>query len=162
MIQRNTQTAEFWHADFVPSADDWAHLYDRIAEAGEPLSLEMLAMAVIEYRCRQEEEAIRREMSKGPSYQPKDQYQVGQQVIFPAFEYALGTVTGTRQGRNPAYGEFTVIEVAFEGETCSILLSVMIPTSLPLSTTGTRFTLCAVMIRFASAILELLGRVTTL
>ncbi len=116
MIQRNTQTAEFWRTDFVPNADDWAHLYDRIADAGEPLSLEELTLAVIEYRCRQEEEAIHREISKGPSYQPKDQYAIGQQVIFPAFDYALGTVTGKRAGRNPAYGDFSVIEVAFESD----------------------------------------------
>jgi hypothetical protein len=116
LIQRNTQTADFWTTRFVPNTDDWAHLYDQIVEAGEPLSLDVLALSVIDYRCRLEEEAIRREMSKGPSYQPKDAYEEGQQLIFPAFDYALGVVTGTRSGTNPAYGNFTVIEVAFESD----------------------------------------------
>lgn len=114
MIQRNTQTAEFWQNRFGPSADDWAHLYDQLVESGEPLSLDRLTLVVIRYRCQQEEEAIRREMAKGPSFQPQDRYETGQQVIFPALDYALGTVVGTRSGKNPAHGEFTVIQVEFE------------------------------------------------
>ncbi len=56
---------------------------------------------------------IQAELSKGPAYQPKDHYEVGAQLIFPALDYVLGTVVGTRSGRNPEYGDFTAIQVRF-------------------------------------------------
>ena len=115
MIQRRTQTAEYWQEEFALVKKDEAFLYDQILDGGKPVSTAVLAEALIGRHCRQEEDLIEAELSKGEVYQPKDSYQVGDALIFPVFEYALGIVTGTRSGISPEYGEFTVIQVEFEG-----------------------------------------------
>ncbi len=116
MIQRRTQSAEYWQEQFALTKKDEAYLYGLILDGGKPLSTAVLAEALIGRHCRQEEKLIEAELSRGAVYQPKDQYEVGAPIIFPAFEYALAAVTGTRQGLNPEYGEFTVIQVRFEGD----------------------------------------------
>ena len=116
MIQRRTQTADYWQEEFALAKKDEAFLYDQILDGGRPVSTALLAEALIGRLCRQEEDLIAAELSKGAVYQPKDLYEVGDPIIFPVFEYALGTVSGTRPGKSPEYGEFTVIQVEFEGE----------------------------------------------
>jgi hypothetical protein len=116
VIQRRTQTAEYWQEQFALVKKDEAFLYDQILDRGKPVSTAVLAEALIGRHCRQEEDLIEAELSKGEVYQPKDQYEVGAPIIFPVFEYALATVTGTRPGTSPEYGEFTVIQVEFEGD----------------------------------------------
>ena len=116
MIQRRTQTATYWQEQFDLTSKDVSHFYSLILDEGKPFSTAVLAQAVIERQCRQEEALIQAELSKGPVYQPKDLYEVGQQIIFPVFEYALGRVVGTRPGRHPNFGEFTVIQVEFGGD----------------------------------------------
>ncbi|MGD8623693.1 MAG: hypothetical protein PVF47_04175 [Anaerolineae bacterium] len=93
-----------------------SHLYDLVLDAARAFDLETLTKSIIERHCRQEEELIRAELSKGRVYQPKEGYEVGEDIIFPVFDYALGTVVGTRPGSNPDYGDFVVIQVAFEGD----------------------------------------------
>ena len=116
MIQRRTQAAGYWQEQFALGKKDEAYLYDVILDGGKPVSTAVLAEALIGRHCRQEEKLIEAELSKGEVYQPKDVYAVGTPIIFPVLEYALGTVTGTRPGLSPEYGEFTVIQVKFEGD----------------------------------------------
>ena len=116
MIQRRTQTAAYWQEQFDLGNRDVSYLYSLILDEGRPLSTSVLAQAMIERHCQQEENFIQGELSKGPVYQPRDLYEVGQQIIFPVFDYAIGTVVGKRPGHNPMYGDFTVIQVRFEGE----------------------------------------------
>ena len=116
VIQRRTQTAEYWQEQFEVTEKDRNYLYGLILEGGKPVMMSDLAMAVIDRQCRQEEEVILDELSKGEVYQPRDHYQIGQSILFPALDYALGEVVGTRQGRNPDHGEFTVLQVEFEDE----------------------------------------------
>jgi hypothetical protein len=116
VIQRRTQTAEYWQEEFALVKKDEAFLYDQILEGGKPVPTAVLAEALIGRHCRQEEDLIEAELSKGEVYQPKDEYEVGAPIIFPVFEYVLGTVVGTRPGKSPEHGEFTVIQVEFEGD----------------------------------------------
>lgn len=114
MIQRRTQSADYWLEQLELTREDISHLYSLILDEGRPLSTAVLARAVIGRRCRHEEKLISAELSKGPVYQPKKSYSIGQEVLFPVFDYALGSVVGTRGGKNPEYGEFTVIQVEFD------------------------------------------------
>ncbi len=116
MIQRKTQTASYWQEQFSVSRKDLAHLYGLILDLGKPQDTATLAEALIERQCRQEEETIQAEMGRGRVYQPKETYEVGESILFPILDFALGAVVGTRPGRNPEYGEFVVIQVEFEGE----------------------------------------------
>jgi hypothetical protein len=116
VIQRRTQTESYWRDQLSPTTEDASLLYERILDAAKPLPMEALTKAVIERHCRKEERLIEAELSKGRVYQPRDRYDVGEYIIFPALDYALGKVVGTRLGRNPDYGEFTVVQVVFAGD----------------------------------------------
>ena len=116
MIQRRTQTASYWQQQFTLSRKDVQFLYGLVLDGGRPMSEALLARRLIERHVKQEEETIRAELSKGVVYQPQETHPVGEDLIFPAMDYAHGTVVGTRLGRNPDYGEFTVIQVRFDGE----------------------------------------------
>ncbi|HSJ55941.1 MAG TPA: hypothetical protein VLC95_02100 [Anaerolineae bacterium] len=114
MIQRRTQTASYWEDQFEVTRKDIQYLYDLLLEAGRPMTASVLTEAIIARRVREEEQQIRAELSKGSVYQPQDTYQIGDVVILPMLDYAVGTVSGTRPGRNPDYGEFTVIQLEFQ------------------------------------------------
>ena len=116
MIQRRTQTGTYWQQQFTLSGKDVQFVLDLILDAGRPMGEALLARRLIERHVKQEEETIRAELSKGVVYQPQNTYPAGEDLIFPALDYAHGTVVGTRLGRNPDYGEFTVIQVRFDGE----------------------------------------------
>lgn len=79
-----------------------------------PRSAVELSRELIVRRWREEEAIIERALSKGTPYRPKHGYEKGGHVVFPALEYLVGTVTDTRQGHNPEYESFRVIEVEFE------------------------------------------------
>lgn len=117
MIRRNTQTAAYWREPFKINFDDLEYLGNYLLEKETPQSSETITLALIEYRCQREESRIRSELSKGEIYQPSKTYSVGQQLIFPAFDYTLGTVSGIRKGVNTEHGEFDVIQVMLEKET---------------------------------------------
>lgn len=116
MIQRRTQTASYWQEQFIVSRKDLAHLYGLILDLAQPMDTAALAKALIERHCRQEEETIEAELSKGRVYQPREEYEVEESILFPVLDFALGTVVDTRPGRNPDYGDFVVIKVRFEDE----------------------------------------------
>lgn len=116
MIQRRTQTEAYWRTQFTVTPEDVTYVQDLILDRGAPVGVDTLAQALMEKHLRREEESIRKELSRGPVFQPKDRYEEGQQILFPALNYALGTVIDSRPGRNPDYGAFTVIKVQIEGE----------------------------------------------
>lgn len=116
VIQRRTQTAVYWQEQFHIGSQELSRVYDLILDAGQPVPAAVLAQTLIGDQCRQEEAQLQAELSRGPVYEPQEAYQVGQELAFSAFDYAWGTVVGSRQARNPAYGEFTAIQVRLEKE----------------------------------------------
>lgn len=114
VTRRNTQEPAYWE-DFQVTSADLEYISNLLVEREVPLSLDELARAVVAFRCRQEEESIVREISKGIPYLPQNSYQVGQTVVFPALEYAVGRVVAVREGHNPELGPFQVMRVGFPG-----------------------------------------------
>lgn len=112
MIQRKTQTAEYWQS-FALTPDDIEFLHNVLLDAEQPLSTSALAEALIAERCRREEAELRAELNRGVIYQPKKSFAVGDKVIFPVLDFRLGEVVAIRPGQNPEYGEFDVITVDF-------------------------------------------------
>lgn len=113
-----TQTETYWQQLSI-SEEDIDRIYNYLIDATEPVPLERLARVLVESRMREEERQRRELLSKGKVYRPKDDYDIGDVLVFPALDYAVGTVVGKRSGRNPAYPDFQVIRVRFEetGET---------------------------------------------
>ncbi|MEJ5200268.1 MAG: hypothetical protein WHX53_15220, partial [Anaerolineae bacterium] len=112
MIQRKTQTAEYWQA-FTLTPADIEFLHNLLLDAEQPMSTMALAEALIAERCRREEAELRAELNRGIIYQPKKRFAVGDKVIFPSLDFRLGEVVAIRPGHNPEYGEFDVILVDF-------------------------------------------------
>ena len=114
MIVRETQTPSYWQ-EFALDDRDLDYLYELFLEDdNRPRTVDDLALALVRRRCEVEKTVIERELTRGTPFQPKDAYELGEQVVFPAFGYALGSVVGMRPGNNPKYGEFAVIQVQFE------------------------------------------------
>ncbi|NLV74814.1 MAG: hypothetical protein GXY52_09065 [Chloroflexi bacterium] len=109
-----TQTLEFWRDEFQVSEGDRDLVTGQILEASRPLSIEALAGAIISHRYQNEREAAATLATSGDIYQPQGTYEVGQRLIFTAFDFARGRVLSLREGRNPKYGPFNVMQVQFE------------------------------------------------
>lgn len=116
MTQQKKRTTDMWSEKFAVNDDDVAFLYDWLLMRGEPCATKDLAIAVVQRRLTEQAERLRAELDKGEPYQPSGTYQPGQVLVFPALDFAVGTVTGMRDGVNPAYSPFKVIQVEIEGE----------------------------------------------
>ena len=113
MLQRQTQTAAFWRDQFEVTSKDLDFVYSLLLDAQAPKTAGELALALIAEYVRREDARIASELAKGAVYVPKEQYEIGQTLVFPALDFATGEVVGTRPGQNPEHGEFQVIEVSF-------------------------------------------------
>ncbi len=105
---------DFWEQ--VGSADaDAERLYEFLIERGSPASSRELALHLIEWRWREEQEQIAQAAAlTSATYQPKQTYSVGQRIHFAAFGNREGVVKKTRPGDNPRLGAFQVITVKFD------------------------------------------------
>ncbi len=113
MIQRKTQDLAFWRNEYQVDESDHEFLYEFLVDAQEPQRVEDLTMALIRRRCRLEENRIRTELERGLIYDPAERYKVGDEVVFPALDFAKGRVVNVRPGENPEHGAFEVIGVRF-------------------------------------------------
>ncbi|RIK54584.1 MAG: hypothetical protein DCC57_06590 [Chloroflexi bacterium] len=113
MLQRQTQTAAFWRDQFEVTSSDLDFLYTLLLDAQTPKTLEELSLALIQEYMRRENSKIESELAKGKVYLPKERYEVGQTLVFPALDFATGEVIGVRAGQNPEHGDFEVIKVRF-------------------------------------------------
>jgi len=110
VIQRITQSPEYW-ARFTIQSDDLDYSLNLFLDDELPRSIDELALELVRYRTQREEAALSRELIKGSLYQPKGSYALGEQIVFPTFDFAVGKVTAVRAGVNPEIGLFTVIHV---------------------------------------------------
>ena len=113
-----TQTETYWQ-NLTITEEDIDRLYNYLIDASEPVDIDRLAFIVVDGRVREEERQRRELLTKGKVYRPKEDYDIGDVLVFPALNYVVGTVVGKRSGHNPAYPDFQVIQVKFEdtGET---------------------------------------------
>ena len=111
MIQRATQSPDYWVQKFTVQPDELETLLNRFLDDELPRSVDELTLELMRYHCQREEAMLSRELIKGRLYQPKSSYAVGEQVVFPALQFALGTVVGIRNGVNPEIGPFKVVRV---------------------------------------------------
>ncbi|HVN55102.1 MAG TPA: hypothetical protein VMT46_12290 [Anaerolineaceae bacterium] len=110
-----TLRSDYWDT-FKIQDSDLEFLYNYLLEAETPLTSQELIAALIWERIKNEKKALENQvLSEGKIYLPKDDYEVGQKLIFPVFHWKTGRVTGVRPGNNPEVPTFNVIEVAMEG-----------------------------------------------
>lgn len=109
-------TANTWIRSFKVRAADVDFLTGLLLEHETPLSTHELARALIEKKLAEEREAVRARYADTAQYNPAHTYEPGQKLIFPALAFASAVVTDVRPGYNPQYGEFSVIQVAFDDD----------------------------------------------
>ena len=94
---------------------DVEFLHNQLFEIETPLTTRELVGVLIHERYRAENLAVqKRRQSGGKIYLPKDAYQDGDDLVFPALDWKHGKVSGIRSGTNPSLGEFDVLTVQLE------------------------------------------------
>lgn len=116
MIQSQTQTESYWVSEFSLTESDVENLNNYFLESERPHSIDELALVVIESRVEQEKAKIEERLAGRSVYQPKESYEVGDELVFPALSFVYGEVVGVREGSNPEVGEFSVISVDIDGK----------------------------------------------
>jgi hypothetical protein len=104
----------YWD-NFEVCNEDLEFLYNHLLEIETPLTPDELMKVLVKERIRKEKIALENQQtSSGKIYYPKEKFEVGQNVIFPALDWKIGRVLAVRPGSNPELSSFDVIEVAFE------------------------------------------------
>jgi hypothetical protein len=111
MVSEPLISTDYW-ADLQITQQDLEYLHNHLFELETPLTAPELVPVLIEERIRRERLALQeRRQTGGKTYFPKEAYQVGDELIFPALNWKHGKVTGIRAGTNPEIGAFDVLTV---------------------------------------------------
>ena len=106
--------SDYW-VTFKIQEKDLDYLYNQLLELETPLTTSELAGILVNERIRNEKKALEnRATADGKVYLPKEQYAVGDRLVFPALNWQKGKVVGVRPGFNPEMQAFEVIDVEFE------------------------------------------------
>jgi len=103
-----------WARGFEVSAEDVDYLQGLLLEREIPLSLEEIALILIEKRLQEQQSAFQEQYQGVITYRPAESYEVGGRVAFPSFDFSIAEVVSLRKGNNPDLGQFQVIKVRFE------------------------------------------------
>jgi len=114
VIDRRIQTEVYWRDEFEVADQDLTFLNNQFLEEHRPIALTDLARSLIVDYCQRTEAAIRRQLAKGAVYRPNATFEIGEKIVFPHLDFAVGTVLSQREGHNPEYQAFGVITVEFE------------------------------------------------
>jgi len=116
MTSAQTDSADYWTGLEI-TGQDLEYLHTFLFEREAPLTAQELAQAFVENRIQAERAAKQSEQQGGARpFLPKEKYQAGDELVFPALDWKHGRVTGVRAGANPSAGPFDVIAVTIEGD----------------------------------------------
>ncbi len=106
---------EYWTSvQITPQDIEFLHTY--LFEHETPLTARELVSVFVAERARAERQALQKlRQAGGKTYFPKDSYQPGDDVLFPALDWKHGKVTAVRGGVNPEIGVFNVLTVNMDG-----------------------------------------------
>lgn len=108
---------DYW-TNFEVLNEDLEFLYNHLLEIETPLTPAELVKILVAERIRKEKAILAsKQTAAGAIYLPKDHYQVGQALQFPALEWKTGLVESIRAGTKPDIAPYEVINVTFgDGE----------------------------------------------
>jgi len=104
------QDDQYWE-QFRLQPADLEHLANHLVESERPLSLDEMAREIVSHRHEQMLNVLRTALSQGRIYRPGEMYEVGERLLFPYLNNFTGQVVTVRQGHNPEYEPFSVIQV---------------------------------------------------
>lgn len=106
-----------WARNFAVTQDDLDFLTGLLLDRETPLSTPALTAALVAHRLELENAQLAEQYRGVRVFNPGDSYELGQRVLFPAFEEAVGVVEAVRPGSNASYGDYDVIQVELGGTT---------------------------------------------
>ncbi len=113
MVSDPIISTDYW-TDLQITQQDVEYLHNHLFELETPLTVRELVSVFVNERIRLEQQAVQqRREAGGKTYIPKEAYQVGDNLIFPALDWKHGRVTAVRAGSNPQMGLFDVLTVDF-------------------------------------------------
>ncbi|MGZ9222657.1 MAG: hypothetical protein ACXW4Q_11155 [Anaerolineales bacterium] len=111
MVSDPLISTDYW-TDIQITPQDVEYLHNHLFELETPLTARELVTVFVNERIRAERLATQqRRQAGGKTYLPKESYQVGDDLIFPALNWKHGKVTAVRAGTNPEIGTFDVLTV---------------------------------------------------
>ena len=107
-------TENYWNT-FQVSKQDIELLHNHLFELETPLTTRELVMVLVDRRIHAERLVTQKlRQNDGKTYLPKDEYKVGDDLVFPALDWQKGRVAELRAGVNPAAGQFDVLTVEMQ------------------------------------------------
>lgn len=111
----NSNIDDSYWLELTIGKNDIEFLYNFLFEKEIPLKTESLVRALINYRINLEINAEKaKQTQRGTVYLPKETHHIGQDLIFPSYNWNKGTVNAVREGNNLEIAPFSVIDVEFE------------------------------------------------
>jgi hypothetical protein len=115
MVRDPLTTPEYW-SNLQLTPQDVEYLLNYLFEHETPLTARELVSVFMEEHIRAERLATQRQREAGgKTYQPRENYQVGDDILFPALDWRHGRVSSVRAGVNPEIGSFDVLTVDMDG-----------------------------------------------
>jgi hypothetical protein len=113
MVSDPLISTDYW-TDIQITPQDVEFLHNHLFELETPLTARELVAVFINERIHAERLAVQqRRQAGGRTYRPKESFQVGEELIFPALNWKHGKVTAVRPGTNPEIESFDVLTVDF-------------------------------------------------
>ena len=104
----------YWD-NLVITDSDLEYISNILLEGEKPLRMQELLINFINGRILFEEEAeLARQTSMGRGYLPKELYEIGEEVVFPHLDWKTGKIIAIRDGKNPEYSDFKVMNVVLD------------------------------------------------
>src|SRR5215207_5865664 len=111
MVSDPLISTDYW-TDLQITRQDVEFLHNHLFELETPLTARELVSVFIDERVHAERRAMHeRRQAGGKTYLPRESYQVGERLVFPALNWKQGRVTAVRAGTNPEIGSFDVLTV---------------------------------------------------
>src|SRR5512139_1306467 len=123
MVRDPLTTQEYW-TNLQLHPQDVEFLLNYLFEHETPLTAHELVSVFMEEHVRAQRLAKQRQREAGGrTYLPRESYQVGEDVLFPALDWQHGRVTAVRAGVNPEIGTFDVLTIDLDGGTEKLFAS---------------------------------------
>ena len=117
MLNAPTISTDYWKSLDI-ERQDIEGLQNYLFDTETPLTTSELLKILVDSRVRAEHEArLKKQRGEGKIYLPKERYEIGERLVFPAMDWKKGKVLSVRPGINPELGPFDVVQVEFEDGT---------------------------------------------
>jgi hypothetical protein len=106
--------SDYWTSLQI-TPQDVENLHTHLFERETPLTARDLTSAFVEARLQRERSASEGKQNRNTRvFFPKEQYQIGEDLVFSAFGWKTGRISNVRAGVNPAFDSFDVLTVDME------------------------------------------------